>query len=134
MALYKLLRGKHAQGFFPKGHPFAGQPITYEPGDIIESPNNLLGSNGNMDARTLGKAHLGDKFELVTDDRAVPTDKINAKPATDEEEAAGQGDDGLDKMNVTDLRKLAEGDDIDLGQARTKPEIIAAIRAAYAPA
>jgi hypothetical protein len=132
MAVYRVLRGSHAEGFYPKGHQLAGQPIVYNPGDVLESKNDLTKHNAKMDQRVLGKNYLGDKFALVDDDRVQPTDKVGSQEASVLQN--GQSDDGLDKMNVAALRELAEGDDIDLGQAKNKQDIISAIRAVYAAA
>ena len=61
MAKYRLLRGCHAEGFHPKGHPNAGTPIVYEPGDVIETDNDLLKHNA--------PGSLGPKFEIITADK-----------------------------------------------------------------
>jgi hypothetical protein len=118
MSLYRVLRGQHAQGEYPKGHVLANTPIVYDPGDIVESEKDLLSLNGKVGS-------LGPKFELVHDDRLKATDKINV---------TGQSDDSLDGMTVAQLREMAESDSIDISSAKNKAEIIAAIRTAYAAA
>lgn len=44
-------------------------------------------------------------------------------------EHADQDDDGLDDIKVDDLKKLANEEKVDLGDAKNKPDIIKAIRA-----
>lgn len=46
-----------------------------------------------------------------------------------EEADAEEVDDGLDEHTVAELRKPADEDGVDLGHAKAKPDIIAAIRA-----
>lgn len=133
MAKYRLLRGNHAEGFYPQGHALAGQAISYNPGDVIESNNNLLKYNAQMNQGVLGKSYLGNKFELVDEAHIQVTDKIGSQ-ALNETQSQDSTSDGLDKMSLADLRKLAESDSVDLSQARTKPEVIAAIRVTYAAA
>jgi len=126
MAKYRILRGCHAEGHYPKGHPLAGTPIVYERGDVIETDNCLMKHDTNPGV-------LGNKFQLIDDDRILPTDKINRKPAEEVAQAPADSD-GLDRMTTAEIKELARGDGIDLGTAKTKADMIKVIRDAYAAA
>jgi hypothetical protein len=128
MAKYRILRGCHAEGFYPAGHPQAGNPIVYEPGEVIETNNCLLKHN----SRPGTQGALGDKFQLVDDDRIQPTEKIKVKPVEEHVQEPSQPEDGLSGMSVPELKELARGDSIELGQAKTKADILKVIRDAYA--
>ena len=127
MAKYRVLRGCHAEGQYPKGHPLAGTPIVYEPGDVIETDNCLMKHDTNPGV-------LGNKFQLIDDDRVPPTDKVNKKPAEEAAPAEPADSDGLDRMTAAEIKELARGDGIELGNAKTKAEMIKVIRDAYAAA
>jgi hypothetical protein len=121
MSLFRLLRGQHAQGHYPQGHPKVGNPIVYEAGDIVESDADLLFLNGKVGS-------LGPKFEVVHDDRLHATDRVNlAKKEMPVDPASPQGD-GLDSFTLDELKQLAEDDEVDLGKAKTKEQVIKAIR------
>lgn len=34
---FRVLRGNHAEGKYPEGHPWAGRSVTYEIGEIVDS-------------------------------------------------------------------------------------------------
>jgi hypothetical protein len=122
-AKYQVLRGSHAEGFYPAGHPLFGKPIVYEAGDVLETENCLLKLNS--------PGHLGPKFKLVDDDRVSVTDKLRAQD-DESQPAAPQPADGLSTMTTAELKELARGDGIELGAAKTKAEITKVLRDAYA--
>jgi hypothetical protein len=126
MAKYRVLQGCHAEGFYPVGHPQAGAPIVYEPGEVLETENCLLKHNA--------PGSRGDKFQLIDDDRVPVTDKIAVRPVDPAPQPAAQENDGLDRMSIAELRELSRGDGIELGSAKTKVEILRVMREAYAPA
>ena len=127
MAKYEVLRGNHSEGRYPKGHPQAGSPIVYEPGEVVETENCLLKFNSAKPGA------LGQKFRLVDDDRVQATDKISIKPAV-ETEVEAQPDDGLVGLTLSELRELARGDSIDLGSAKSKTEVLKVMRETYSHA
>jgi hypothetical protein len=71
--------------------------------------------------------------ELELDESAFkPTERDSEKPSTKKAAAAqttDEGGDGLDKQTVTDLKTLADTENVDLDGATKKADIIAKIRA-----
>lgn len=65
-------------------------------------------------------------------DRLIELGLAEAAEEEDETNDSGSADegDGLEDEKVADLKSLAELEEIDLGKATSKPDIIAAIRAA----
>lgn len=132
---FRVLRGNHAEGKYPEGHPWAGRSIVYEIGEIVVSKTNLARFNSN--------GPLGPKFQRVYDG-VLPTDKIKqaAKIARQRELAMtaddGNGphgpvqlpDDGLSNMSLANLRRLAKEDGITLPSGCTQEEAVKAIREA----
>ena len=125
MAKYKLLRGLHQEGKYPEGHPDAGKPITYHPGDIIETHRNLfrLNSPGAI------------KFQRIEADAKIvlpkgPAEQLEQK--AEEQEAAmaevPEVSDGLEELDVKALKSYAKEEEIDLGGAMKKDDILATIR------
>jgi len=97
---FKLLRGLHSH----KG-------VTYEAGsanDIVESPTDLEAQFGREKFKRLHEADTASGVAVA--------------------EAPIPDGDGLEDMTVGQLREYAEGNEIDLGEARKKDEIIAVIR------
>jgi hypothetical protein len=132
---FRVLRGNHAEGKYPEGHPWAGRSVTYEIGEIVDSKTNLARFNSN--------GPLGPKFQRIYD--ATPaTDKLvqGLKIAKQQEDAMlyddGNGphapvqlpSDGLDSMSLTDLRKLAKEEEVTLPSGCTQEEAVRLIRAA----
>jgi hypothetical protein len=135
---FRVLRGNHAEGKYPEGHPWAGRQVVYEIGEIVESKTDL--------ARKLNCfGPLGPKFQRIYD-ASPATDK--AKQALDlikrqEREVPyddGNGmfgapvlpvpDDGLEKMSLSELRKLAKEEGINLPTNATVEDAVKAIRSA----
>lgn len=74
---------------------------------------------------------VSDDKRGITDERAqdiVDAGRGEFHEVEDEDDL--DAGDGLDAMKVADLRKLADEENIDLGNAAKKDEIVAAIRAA----
>ena len=128
---YRLLRGKHSHGKHPDG-----SNITYVKGDIFDSSVNL---HKLID-------HDRTKFQLV--DEHVILTKVKSKSVLkkeqDKEVELPQGsaeddkvidpttaDDGLDDLSIKELRAMATEDEIDLGEAKSKSDIINVIRSAF---
>jgi len=80
---------------------------TYRPGDIIETDKDLMRLNRGFQ-----------KIEKLTE--AVP---ISEMPT----------DDDLSRMTVVSLRELAEREEIDLGDATLKTDILETIRQELTP-
>jgi len=70
-----------------------------------------------------------DKHE-ITEERAVDIEKgLRGKISNVEDAEGGDDSDGFDAFTVNELKKYATDESIDLGAAKTKPEILAVIRA-----
>lgn len=148
LKLYRLLAGIHIQDEFTKdadgkliqardaddkpvterGKPvYEKAPMTYraDSNNVVESHKDLI-------------TILPNKFQLIGPSKRKMSDeevkawgikddpkKTAVKTQDDEPE-----DDGLEKMTVADLHELVERDEIDIGNATRKDDIIKAIRAA----
>lgn len=93
-----------------------------------------LNGGGYVDAGA--SVEVGEAKHQITEERAVDIQRglrgeISEVEATDEDEDEGDRDegDGLDAFTVTELKKYATDENIDLGSATKKQEILTAIRA-----
>ena len=138
MPRFKILHGKHTQkeqvGTNPDGSPVF-RPVTYgrntPKGDVVDSPSDLV-AKFNSPGST--------KFELIPEPArhyAPPVAAVAPTPVTLAQATAAAYTppskpltDALDQMSVGDLKKFADSEEIDLKGARTKEEMIRAIRAA----
>ncbi len=131
MARYRLLAGKHAQ---KEENPQTGQKENkiYKRGDVFESKHDLLKFNAGPGAM---------KFEKVEDTQPAKAAGTTRPPATPSREAVHGTPEppprnmneflaALDKMSEKDLRALAAEEEIDLKGAKTKDDILKAIRTA----
>jgi hypothetical protein len=141
--LYKVKRGTHSEGYYPKGHPWAGKPVIYNIGEIVESKSRLEKFNS--------PGELGPKFQRIYDPNMQPTDKIGIgrRIAEDQERAMmaddGNGphgpneyqpqlpDDGLESLSMQDLRKIAKEENLQIPQGCTKEDAMTIIRQAGVP-
>jgi len=137
---FRVLRGNHAEGKYPEGHPWVGRSIVYEIGEIVDSKTNLARFNSN--------GPLGPKFQRIYGNQPA-TDKV--KQATEIarkiEEAAVYDDgngpfgpqqevvgDNLDSLTLPELRKLAKEEGVQLPPNVTAEQAVRLIREAPAPA
>jgi hypothetical protein len=114
---FRLMQGKHAHG-----SKIDGSLVVYRQGDIIESDVDL-------------EKKLKNKFQRVIDD-AMPTVrkpmvKTEDEPQLPKEEGESDPGDTLEAMTVSQLKKFAAEEEIDLGTATKKSEIVNTIRAAF---
>lgn len=87
-------------------------------------------ANGGAYVDAGNTVDIGDGKHEITDERAVDIEKGLRGKISDVEDAHDEGDgDGFDAFTVPELKKYAADESIDLGTAKTKPEILAAIRA-----
>lgn len=92
-------------------------------------------SNSNTYADAGSTLEIGDGKHQITEERALDIEKglrgeISEVEDTDEVDDETDGEvDELSGKTVPELKKIAADDSIDLGTARTKPDILAAIRA-----
>lgn len=134
MARYRLLAGKHAQ---KEENPETKQKEVkiYKRGDVFESKHDLLKFNAGPGAM---------KFEKVDDQENQPrrartesASQTQQQHHTSVETPAGKPPrnqqefvTALEKMNEKDLRSLAAEEEIDLKGAKTKDDIVKAIKVA----
>jgi hypothetical protein len=143
MARYRLLRGSHIEAHFRLSNPkdpasaVIDESKVYQRGDIIETEDDLLKYNGGpMDPK---------KFELVLDELTDLKSMLSAREKLEQRikvaQAAEEGfrtsqtdaakypaNDTLESMSVAELRKYAEEEEIDLGAATKKDQILNIIR------
>lgn len=98
MAKFRVQAGQHIQ------RDSDGVSRTYSAGEECDSDRDLVALFGE------------EKFRLVSGSPVAPAQSNN------------RSDDGLLAKTVADLRELAEEEEIDLGDAKTKVDIIKAIR------
>lgn len=94
-----------------------------------------LNGGGYVDAGH--SVEVGEGKHQITEERAVDIERglrgeISEVEEADQNDEGDEGDegDGLDAFTVPELKKYATDESIDLGNASTKPKILAAIRAA----
>lgn len=73
--------------------------------------------------------YTDDELQYALDRDWFPDEETAQKVKAYLDEGGGEGD-GLDKMKVPELRTLAGEEGIDLGDAKKKDDIVAAIREA----
>ena len=113
---FKLLMGGHEHGRTDDGTPNgnlvkapAGKAVRYKRGDIIETDIDL--------AKRLGES----KFQRLR------PDELGEEPQEDE-----VVQDTFSSMSVKEIRKFADDEELDLGDAKSRPEVLAAVRKAVA--
>ena len=125
MKRWKVLQGIHSEG---------GK--TYHQGDIVETNKNLAVFGSDKFAEVV--AAVEDSVEALEAEKA----RIDARlkqlqgastvdPATEPDPSdpvEGETEDGLENMTVEELKHHAGVEEIPLGKAKSKAEIIAAIR------
>lgn len=90
----------------------------FKAGDIFEPAPNVAQAKRLVAAGCLDEVAIAAAEKAEVDTADVSRDQLN--------------DDGLFDNTVEELKALAEAEDIDLGEARKKDEIVAAIRAGRA--
>ncbi len=113
---FKLTRGKYVNG-----KTADGKPIVMKPGDIVESDVHLDKRFGRK------------KFERLDDSFSAASIAAETAQAAREgfhgkDAATAVVEDTLSAMTVSELRQLAEEEELDLGRSKTKDELLAAIR------
>jgi len=103
MPRYRLLRGIHVHG-----------QNTYSPGAVIDTAQNLLRLNAPGSIR----------FERVYEEEE-PT-PVETTPEPTEEEPT----DDLEALTLAELRDLAEAEEVDLGDAKRKADVLEVLRRA----
>jgi len=134
---FRVLRGNHAEGTYPKGHAWAGRSIVYSIGEIVDSKSNL--------ARLNSPGPLGPKFQRLYGDATPITDKLlQASQIAKQQEDEAVYDDGngphgpiqseqpdsdnLNSLTLPELRKLAKEEDILLPANISKEEAVKVLR------
>lgn len=148
---FRLIAGMHQQKEFNKDADGKLVPLLDEDGKAVlvrgkavyesETVTYRFNDNNVVESHKDLVALLPNKFQLIgPSKRSMSQEEIDAfgikpqpetkKPEAKRETATEPEDDGLDKMTVSDLRDLAARDEIDLGDAHLKADIVAAIRLA----
>lgn len=123
MPVYKLLAGLHSHSKIPgknKAH-------IYRKGDVFRSPTEL---------EHLNQPPHSVKFARLPDNTVVPEESAGVESSSPSSEESAQisktqpnlSTDTLDTMSVEELRRLAAEEEISLDGAKTKAQIIEAIR------
>jgi len=110
---FRVLCGVHSEG---------GR--TYEAGSVVNSKSDLSRLN-----------YPGvERFERLPDGDLPKSDPAEVAAAAqagyDTANEMQSKKDSLDGMTVEELRKFAEGKEVDLGKARTREQILAVLRSA----
>ena len=146
MALYRVLAGKHHEGNHGKG-----THRVYVRGDIVESDNDLTTFNSrgaikfervNESGQPIRESVPARNVNPVSQ-QAPPSGSsqatVNAAtavmeaPAAVYQQASGTPSPSiptLEQMNVAELKALAAAEEVELGNANRKDEIIKLLRAA----
>lgn len=122
MAVWKVLRGIHVDD---EARLVKARVILDESGKVkelreVERAKNTFYSGDIFESEVdLSRLNTGNarKFELL------PGYDTSSLPKREQE-----ADDGLEKMTIPALKKMAEAEEIDLGDAQNKTEIINVIR------
>lgn len=119
---YRVLSGTHSEGYEPvidpetgkqlldpmTNKPLRGEPITYHAGQIVESKSDLLRFNSPGSI----------KFELLGARNSYFSEPVKQENEQDE----------LGRMTVGQLREFAAANEVDLGPAKSKDDILRTIR------
>lgn len=85
--------------------------------------------NGNAFVDAGATVAIGTDKHEITEERAIDIQKgLRGEISEVEDETDAVDSDGFDAFTVPELKKYATDESIDLGTAKTKPEILAAIR------
>lgn len=85
--------------------------------------------NGNAFVDAGATVGVGTEKHEITEERALDIEKGLRGEISEVEDPDSEIDsDGFDAFTVPELKKYAVDESIDLGTAKTKPEILAAIR------
>jgi len=125
---FRLLAGCHSEGTDQDG-----KPITFRKGDVFESDYNLdkmFNSVGAIKFEALDGVQFKSALEDMSDEElaAEVVRRQEAKAGNQPTSTEYQEEDSLDSMTVRELKNFAEQEEIDLGNASTKENIIRVIR------
>jgi hypothetical protein len=86
-------------------------------------------TNGNGFVDAGATVPVGTEKHEISEARALDIEKgLRGEISDVEETNEGDDGDGFDAFTIAELKKYATDESIDLGTAKTKPEILAAIR------
>ena len=125
MPKYKLLAGIHAER-----DPSGAKHLDGTPREIVFRKGDVFESRYHLEALNAGDQEMFRKFERVPDDvpataAAAPPATSSARAAPEPPEAGGPGAwEAVKAMNVTELKNLAAEEEINLGAAKTRDDIL----------
>lgn len=113
MPLFRVLRGRYVEG-----KTTDGKQRIYVQGDIIDSKSDLMRFNspGAIKFEKIESGRLPENTPTLDSSTTAVIKKEN---------------DGLEAMSIAELRKMAEEEEIDIKAAKTKDQLVAAIRTAF---
>jgi hypothetical protein len=123
---YRILRGKMVQGREPSGP-------NEKPGKFIVVSAAHRNPDGSLSKRGIAERKRGNDVVVSGEDlmlENVPGSPMPRFELLDTVDDGASVEDTLESLSVDQLRRAAEAEEIDLGDARRKPELIAAIRQA----
>jgi len=142
MKRFELLAGVHIQA----DHDWEPDPDSDVPlekqkrpskkfvkGDTVESRDDLVKNLGDQKFRFLGESVAKVRREpevLRIGDGSEPNPESDESTIVETEPTVPNEE--LDSMTVVELHELAEAEEIDLGTAKTKPQLLKAIKTARA--
>ena len=99
-----------------------GAEQTYSPGQVVESAEDLEARYGREKFRRVGDDEVPAELAELRQEVARLKGKLADKAEHEMDE--------LDALTVAELRRYAEDNELEVGNARTKPELLAALRGA----
>jgi hypothetical protein len=127
---FRILVGKHSEGYHLGADGRRIKPKIYcadgkQDGNIIETTTDLCKMN-HPGANKFQRLYESPKSS--SDPEAVAEAAHEGFYGMPEDPAVKAKSDGLDGKNAAELRKIAEEEEIDLGSAKTKDQILGRIR------
>ncbi len=124
MAYYRVIKGRHLE-FQDGSQGDRRVSKIYDTGEIVESAVDLCEAFNQVDEQGVPRSI---KFERV-DSVGRPLAKRKVKPKVSQQQQQSEpASDGLDGLTIEELRKFAAEEEVDLGDAKKKEDIIEAIR------
>lgn len=140
MAVYRLNAGTHHDRYGPNGarRHFGPKDQFNSPDDLLRHNYILKGEQAVPSTEKFTKVQDADDPALATfigtagglPNSPPPRPKSQAEP----KRASDYDSFPLEQMELADLRRMAEDNEIPLGKAKTKDEVVRAIRSAGSPA
>ena len=129
MGKYLVLEGKH-QGTDPFEKNGKATVTIHRKGDVIESDVDLCKMWNRPGCRKFRKLSESTPAKLTPQSMYVPPEDPFDEESEFTEEDHQETQDSFANLTIPELRSIAENNEIDLGKATRKEEIISALRIA----